>query len=123
MTTLVQNIQPLGVYLMGGFYMLAGILHFVFPRFYLKSMPPYFPEHTLLVALSGIFEILFGLLLYFPTTRNWAAWGIILLLIAIFPANLYMAYAPKFQEIPAWIRWGRLPLQLALIGWAYQYTR
>jgi uncharacterized membrane protein len=110
-------------YLMGFLYIAAGINHFISPRFYLKIMPPYLPDHTLLVALSGIAEIILGILLFVPGTRIWAAWGIILLLIAVFPANLYMAYGSPFQEMSPWLRWGRLPLQVVLIWWAYQYTK
>ncbi len=105
----------MGVYLMGIVYIVAGVLHFVSPKFYLKIMPPYLPAHQFLVALSGGIEILLGTLLFVPSLRTWAAWGIILLLIAVFPANLYMAYADKFQAVSPWIRWGRLPLQLVLI--------
>ena len=111
------------LYLMGGFYVLAGINHFVNPKFYLKIMPPYLPYHHFLVGASGLAEIILGVLLFIPATRSWAAWGIILLLIAVFPANLYMAYGSQFQEISPWIRWGRLPIQFLLIWWAYQYAR
>ncbi|HEV7347298.1 DoxX family protein [Telluribacter sp.] len=113
----------MGAYLMGTIYVVAGLLHFIKPKFYLQIMPPYVPAHNLMVVLSGIAEVLLGLGLFFPATRTWAAWGIILLLVAIFPANLFMAYAPKFQDISPFIRWGRLPLQFVLIWWAYQYTR
>lgn len=111
------------VYFMALLYLVAGITHFVKPDFYLQIVPPYLGYPRLLVTLSGLFEILFGILLLFPPVRFWAAWGIILLLIAVFPANLYMAYTPKFAFISPWIRWGRLPLQLVLIWWACQYTR
>ncbi len=110
------------MYLMGFLYIAAGINHFINPRFYLRIMPPYLPQHELLVALSGVAEFVLGVLLFFLITRNWAAWGIIVLLIAVFPANIYMAYGTPFQEMSALLRWGRLPIQLVLIWWAYQYT-
>jgi len=110
------------LYLMGLLYVLAGVNHFVSPKFYLKIMPPYLPYHEFLVAASGLAEIVLGVMLFIPATRSWAAWGIILLLIAVFPANLYMAYAPEFQEMSPWFRWCRLPIQLLLIWWAYRYT-
>lgn len=113
----------MGVYLMGGLYFLAGLYHFVNPKFYLKIMPPYLPGHEFFVAVSGVAEVILGVLLFIPATRSWAAWGIILLLIAVFPANLYMAYGDQFQAISPWIRWGRLPIQLVLIWWAFQYTK
>ncbi len=111
------------MYLMGILYIAAGVNHFISPRFYLKIMPPYLPQHELLVTLSGIAEIMLGTLLFIPITRTWAAWGIIVLLLAIFPANLYMAYGTPFQDMSPWLRWGRLPLQLVLIWWAFQYTK
>ncbi len=113
----------MAVYLMGGLYLLAGVNHFVSPKFYLKIMPTYLPYHEFLVAASGLAEIILGIMLLIPATRIWAAWGIILLLIAVFPANLYMAYGAQFQEISPWFRWGRLPIQFVLVWWAYQYTK
>lgn len=102
---------------------MAGVNHFISPKFYLKIMPPYLPYHELSVAVSGLAEIILGVLVFIPASRTWAAWGIILLLIAVFPANLYMAYGAKFQEMSPWVRWGRLPIQLLLIWWAFRYTK
>lgn len=113
----------MAIYFMGILYVAAGIMHFVSPVFFLKIVPPYLPYPAFLVAASGVAEVVLGAMLFFPATRIWAAWGIILLLVAVFPANLYMAYGAQFQGIPPWIRWGRLPLQLVLIWWAYGYTR
>ena len=113
----------MSVYFMGLMYILAGVIHFVQPRFFLKIVPPYLPYPNALVIISGLVEIVLGALLFVPSLRTWAAWGIILLLIAVFPANLYMAYDPKFSGISPFIRWGRLPIQLVLIWWAYQYTK
>jgi uncharacterized membrane protein len=73
------------------------------------------------VYLSGLFEILGGLGLLFPFAKNFSILGLIALLIAVFPANIYMAKDQKFAKIPAWIRWGRLPLQFVLIWWLYSY--
>lgn len=110
------------IYLMALLYIVAGITHFIKPDLYLSIVPPYLGYPKLLVVISGVFEIVFGLLLLIPSLRTWAAWGIILLLIAIFPANVYMAYSSKFYFLSPWIRWGRLPLQFVLIWWAYQYA-
>ena len=85
-------------------------------------MPPYIPSHNLMVTLSGIAEMVLGVGLLFPATRTLAAWGLIFLLIAIFPANVYMATSSRFYKFPAWLQWGRLPLQGLLIWWAYHYT-
>lgn len=104
-------------------YLAAGCNHFVSPRMYLKIIPPYFPNPKLLNQLVGAAEIFLGLLLLFPNTKNYAAWGIIALLIAVFPANLFMLQNPKASfGIPKWILLLRLPLQIILIWWAYQYT-
>lgn len=112
-----------GLWIMAALYILAGLMHFIKPAFYRAIMPPYIPAHQLMVLLSGVAEIALGIGLLFPATRVWAAWGLILLLIAVFPVHLYMATAPKFAHLSPWIRWGRLPLQAVLIWWAWLYTR
>ncbi len=111
------------LYLMAAVYTLAGLNHFRSPRFYVYMMPPFIPLPKLMVDLSGLAEIVLGIGLFFPVTRVWAAWGVIALLIAVFPANVFMAVSDKFAHFPAWLLWGRLPLQGVLIWWAYQYTK
>ena len=102
----------------------AGINHFLQPAVYLRIMPPALPGPALLVALSGAAEVALGLLLLLARTRRWAAWGLVLLLLAVFPANIYMArHADLFAHLPAWLLWLRLPLQGVLVAWAYRYTR
>lgn len=113
--------QHIGLYVMAGLYIVAGILHFVSPRTYLAIMPPYIPNPKRMVDFSGALEILLGIGLLFPQTRTLSAWGLILLLIAIFPANIYMATSGKFRKIPSWLLWARLPLQGLLIWWAYSF--
>jgi len=110
------------LYLMSALLILAGINHFRKPKVYLRMMPPFLPNHVLLNYLSGAAEIIFGAGLLIPELRNWSSWGIILLFIAIFPANIFMLTSGKFSKIPKWILWLRLPLQIVLIWWAYQYT-
>ena len=111
-------------YLMAAFYVLAGINHFLNPAVYLKIMPPYLPWHQFMVEASGVCEIALGLLLLVPRWTRWAAWGLIALLIAVFPANLHMAAHPElYPEIPPAALWARLPLQVVLIAWAWVYTR
>jgi uncharacterized membrane protein len=111
-------------YFMAALYVYAGILHFVKPKMYLKIMPPYMPAHLPLVYLSGLAEITLGLMLFVPATQVIAAWGIILLLLAVLPANIYMAQLGGAAfKFPEWVVWARLPLQLVLIAWAYVYTR
>jgi uncharacterized membrane protein len=89
--------QRIGVVLAAIFYVIAGSLHFVRPEPYIRIMPPYLPWHGQLVAISGLFEILGGLGLLFPPSRRMAAWGLVALLVAAFPANLYMATNPALK--------------------------
>lgn len=112
------------LYVMAIFYVVAGLNHFRSPQIYLRIMPPYLPQPEILNYLSGAAEVLLGLLLFWPVTRSWAAWGIIALLIAVFPANIYMYQAREtvFKALPAWGLLVRLPLQLLLIVWAALYV-
>jgi uncharacterized membrane protein len=107
-------------------FIAAGCLHFIVPQMYIRIVPPSLPAPHLLVQISGVAEILGGLGLLLPSTRHAAAWGLIALLIAVLPANIYMAAA----HLPApgvmgqsWAQWARVPLQLPLIYWAWMYTR
>jgi uncharacterized membrane protein len=112
--------------LAAAFYVIAGSLHFIRPEFYLKIMPPYVPWHLAMVYLSGALEILGGLGLLVPQTRRAAAWGLVALLIAVFPANVYMATNPieaGAASLSPAFRWGRLPLQLPLVWWLLWCTR
>jgi len=112
------------VYLMAFLYVAAGILHFVKSKIYRSIMPPWLPWHNQLILVSGIAEVILGILLIPMTTRIIAAWLIIILLIAIFPANIQMAINWSKNKNPKlWIALLRLPLQLVLIWWAWLYTR
>ena len=105
-------------------FVAAGVSHFLYPGMYLQIMPPLLPQPRLLVLLSGAVEILLGLLLLLPASTRPAAWGLIALLIAVFPANLFMTMHPeRFPRIPEWLLWARLPLQGGLIAWAWLYTK
>ena len=111
-------------YLLAVFFVYGGVNHFRNPDFYLPMTPAYMPWHLPLVYVSGVFEIVFGLMLIIPRLTRIAAWGLILLLIAIFPANIYMAqHAELFPWTTQTFLWIRLPLQLVLIAWAYWFTR
>jgi uncharacterized membrane protein len=112
--------------ILGVLFMVAGTLHFVAPQLYLRIMPPYLPQPLLLVYVSGAAEVLGGLGLLIAKTRRAAAWGLVALLIAVWPANLYMAMQHPAQPRVMgqnWALWLRLPLQLPLIYWAWLYTR
>jgi uncharacterized membrane protein len=105
-------------------FIMGGANHFIDPVIYTKMMPDYLPMHLELVYISGVVEILLGVLLMIPKTQKLAAWGIIFLLIAIFPANLHMYNNPElFPEIPPLVLAIRLPIQLIIIYWAYRYTK
>jgi uncharacterized membrane protein len=103
---------------------LAGINHFVNPSFYTKMMPPVLPAHLFLVYLSGVFQIALGILLLVPAYTRFAAWGLIALLIAVFPANVFMAqHTELFSEFSPSALYLRLPLQAVIIALIYWYTR
>ncbi|UFH46428.1 DoxX family protein [Flavobacterium galactosidilyticum] len=114
---------PWHLYVMAFIYFVAGINHFRNPRLYIKIIPPSFPNPKLLNIISGLAEILLGIGLCIPIISNYAAWGVIALLIAVFPANIYMFTNQKASMgLPKWVLLLRIPLQLLLIFWAYQYT-
>src|SRR4028119_193601 len=108
----IGTIKLLSKYLLGLSFALAGLYHFINPAFYLRMMPPYLPWHLFLIYLSGFFEAALGLLLLVPKYTRLAAWGLIALLVAVFPANVQMALNPQlFPDIPPLALWLRLPLQ------------
>jgi len=112
------------LYVMALGYVIAGIIHFTHPAFYKKIMPLWLPYHFALIYISGVCEIVFGLLLLPEATRSIGAWLIIALLIAIFPANIQMAINYWNRNNPyLWIAIARLPLQILLIWWAWIYTK
>ena len=113
-----------GRVLMGGLYITAGIAHFVLTRTYENIMPDYLPAHHELVLLSGAAEIAGGLGVLVPQTRKAAAWGLVVLLVVVMPANIWMVQHPeRYPGVPLWALWLRLPLQLPLIWWAWRYTQ
>jgi uncharacterized membrane protein len=115
--------QLVGKWVFGILFILGGIAHFVWTDFYMKIMPPYIPLHLTLVLASGLIEIVLGGLLLFPKTSSIAAWGLIALLIAVFPANVHVYLHQDQFPLPPWLHLLRLPLQGLLILWAYAYTR
>lgn len=103
-----------------GFYVVAGVFHFVKTATYLKIMPPYVPWPQVMVYLSGAAEIAGGVGLLLRRFRRWAAFGLISLLVAVFPANIYMAanyVQVTSTPLPGWLLWVRLPVQLLLVWW------
>ncbi|MDQ6786022.1 MAG: DoxX family membrane protein [Acidobacteriota bacterium] len=120
MTTIKRILK----WLFGIAFVLAGANHFLNADFYLKIMPPILPAHLFLVYLSGVFEIVLGVLLLIPKFTRFAAFGLIALLIAVFPANIYMAMnANLFDEFSPAALYLRLPLQFVLIVIVFWFTR
>jgi uncharacterized membrane protein len=111
------------LYIMAALYVIAGINHFWHPGFYIKMVRNFLPYPVGIVYLSGVIEILLGIGLMIPATQKLSAWGVICLLIAIFPANIYMAIHPEQWNISTTAAYLRLPLQLVLIWLAYIYTK
>ena len=110
------------LWLLAAFMTLGGINHFVSPEPYVAMTPAVLPAPLALVYISGIAEIAGGLGLLPRHTRRLAAWGLIALFVAVFPANINMAInsLPLGERVvPQWALWARLPLQLVLIAWAY----
>ena len=106
--------------MIGTFFILAGVNHFLHPHAYLKMIPPYVPFPNAMNVISGAAEILGGTAVLFPRFRRAAGWSLIALLLAVFPANLHVAlHGWNGVTIPAWVLWARLPLQVALIAWVY----
>lgn len=105
-------------------FLASGVTHFVRPEPFISIVPSYLPRPDLLVSLSGAAEIILGMGLLIPCWRQFAGWGLIALLLAVFPANINMAMHPeRFPQIPRVGLIARLPLQGILIGWARLYTR
>jgi uncharacterized membrane protein len=111
------------LYFLSIFFILSGLNHFLNPAFYVKITPPYVPRPIAINYISGLAEIILGGLLLVPEMSHIAAWGLILLLLAVFPANVHMAINshlfPEFKPIYLWIR---LPIQALFIAWAYWFT-
>ena len=118
-----MKFKTLFIYLMGIGYIWVGVQHFIDTSFFLKIMPPSFPFHKESVYVSGVLEILFGSGVIIKKTRFSSSWGIILLLIAVYPANIYLAFSEDAQQAVGvssfFASWVRLPIQFALIALAY----
>ena len=109
---------------LAAFFINVGVDHFVNPDFYLNIMPPSFPLHAEAVYISGFFEVVGGISLLIPRLRKIAGWGLVALLIAVYPANIYMAITPQaFPDIPVTLLYVRLAFQFVFFYWAYSVTR
>ena len=119
----MSQIRVVSKYLLSIFMIVSGIMHFANPAFFLEIMPPYLPLHKELVLVSGIFELVLGILLLVSRSSRMAAWGIVALLIAVFPANLYLYQHQDILPASPVVHFLRLPLQVVFILWAFWHSR
>lgn len=113
-----MNLRSASRYLLAAFFIVAGANHFRDPATYLSMMPPWLPWPEALNLISGAAEIAGGIGILIPRLRSAAAIGLILLLLAVFPANLHVAlHGWPGMDVPTWVLWARLPFQLLFIGW------
>lgn len=112
-------------WVLAGMMTVVGIAHFVWPEPFERIVPKKLPAPRALVYISGAFEILGGVGLVLPYAPKVAAWGLIALLVAVFPANINMAVNDLplgTKKLPRWVHWVRLPLQAVLVAWAFAFT-
>lgn len=111
------------MFVLATFFAFAGFQHFKIPKFFLKITPPWVPYPKVVNIIVGVAEILLGLGLLIPETRVYAAWGMIALLIAVFPANIYhyTSGGAGTKVSMKFLKW-RLPFQFVFLAWAYWYT-
>lgn len=122
--------RPL-LYVMSTVYLVAGVAHFLAPKPFERAVPPQFPRPLELVYLSGIIEIVLGVGVLCRRTRQVSAWGIVALLIAVFPANAHIATSdvldedlpPRVARLARLVALVRLPFQAVLVAWAWWYTK
>jgi uncharacterized membrane protein len=120
----MSRAQQIARYVFGVGFIFAGVNHFLMTPFYVSIVPPYLPWPPALVVISGLAEMGLGAALLVRRWSALAAWGLIALLIAVFPANLHMALHPElYPWAPVAALWLRLPLQAVLIAWAFWHTR
>lgn len=119
-------IRKISIVVLAPFFIVAGANHFISPETYLPMMPAILPWHLALVYLSGAAEMAGGIGICFQKWRKAAGWGLIALLAAVFPANIYMLtnHVPlNGKQVAEWILWARLPMQGVLIAWVFLTTR
>lgn len=117
-------IYPWHLYLMGLLYILAGFMHFIKPKIYMRIMPRYLPNHLLLVYVSGLLEVIIGVALFYDVTKNLAIYTLIGMLSVFLLVHFYMLSSKKATAgIPRYILLLRIPLQFILMYWAYYYLK
>ena len=114
------------IYILGSLYIYVGISHFTSPEYFKIIMPDYIPFHYIFIYVSGLFEIIFGFMIFFRKTRFYGAWGIFSLLILVYPANIYLYESTEIQEILSVSKdqtFIRLLFQFPLIVLSFWHTR
>ncbi|MFL3005633.1 MAG: DoxX family protein [Candidatus Neomarinimicrobiota bacterium] len=121
---MLNTLKISSVYMMSVFYVGVGTDHFRRPEWYLEIVPPFLPYKFELVLISGLAEVILGFMLLYPKMRFFAGNGLILLLVLVYPANIYLAYTngAALGTSPL-VAWGRLPLQFVFIGMAYLHSK
>ncbi len=110
--------------LLAAFFVFAGVSHFTRAAFFVAIVPPYLPSPLLMVQLSGVAEIAGGVGVLIPRLRVPAGWGLLALLVAVYPANIHMALHPEqFPDVSRAFLYGRLPFQLLFAAWVWWATR
>ena len=121
---MVKSLKFFSIYFMGLFYLSIGIKHFTDPDWFVRIVPPILPYKIELVYISGFFEVVFGILLVIKHTRYYAGIGLIILLIAVYPANIYLALTNGAAlDTTPFIACGRLPFEFVFIGLAYWHMQ
>ncbi len=119
-----SRLKRIGLFALSAFFLFAGVQHFTNPDFFTAIVPPALPDPRLIVYVSGLFEIAGGIGVLIPRVRSLAGWGLVALLIAVFPANLHMAMNPElFPDLTPTQLYVRLPFQFLFIAWAWWATR
>ncbi len=116
--------QDINIYLFAGLFLFTGTMHFIKPDVFIRIMPDYIPFHNAMVFWSGVAEVAGGIGYLFPEMRFFAAWGLIILLLAVFPANIDMFLKARKRrgfDLFTWITLLRLPIQPVLIWWVFCY--
>jgi uncharacterized membrane protein len=118
--------KRIALVLLAAFFVFAGVTHFTNPEFFIAIVPAWLPNPPLMVASSGVAEILGGIGVLIPKTRRLAGWGLIALLVAVYPANVDMALHPDkwlAQGMTKAQLWGRLPFQFLFLAWTWWATK
>lgn len=118
---MLATIHAYSLYLMAALYIYVGYYHFKNPKFFLYIMPEWVPAPKKTNLLVGVIEIALGIMVLIPALRDYAIWGIIALLIAVFPANIYHFQKSLKKKKQVWMTALRLPFQLVYLWWAYSF--